>query len=74
MARLIIFFNTSKAKQILNLDDKFFTDGKAQNKDKKLNRSEAESKAKSVAMTIADHHYFNHLLEADEFYAPIKAK
>ncbi len=74
MARLIIFFNTSKAKQILNLDDRFFIDGKSQNKDKKLNRSEVEGKAKSVAMTIAEHHYFDHLLEADEFYTPIKAK
>ncbi len=72
MARLTIFFNSSKAKQVLTLDNSFFTDGNSKNKDKKLNRSEAEAKAKSVAMSIAEHHYFNHELDAEEFYVPIK--
>lgn len=74
MARLTIFFNSSKAKQVVNLDNSFFVDSNSRNKDKKLSRSDAEAKAKSVAMTIADHHYFNHILEADEFYVPIKSK
>ncbi len=74
MARLTIFFNSSKAKQVINLDNSFFIDGKSHNKDKKLNKSDAEAKAKSVAMSIAEHHYFNHSLEVDEFYVPIKDK
>ena len=72
MARITIFFNSSKAKQIVNLADSFFSDDKSRNKDKKIMRSDAEAKARAVAMDIAGHHYFGHELEADEFYVPIK--
>lgn len=73
MARLTIFFNSSKAKQIINLDDRFFLDEKSKT-GKKLIKSEAESKAKSVAMDIAGYHYFGYDLEAEEFYFPVSKK
>lgn len=74
MARLTIFFNSSEAKQIINLDDRFFTDDKSRNKDKKIMKSDAEAKARSVAMDIAGHHYLDHALEADEFYISASKK
>jgi len=74
MARVTIFFNTSKAKQIINLDDRFFTDDKSKNRDRKITLSEAEKKAGDLARDIAQHHYLDYSLEAEEFYVPLIKK